>query len=239
MNKFSRFYKSCILDRKIRLLLIFLFLFIGFFSNINYVVFAYENYLSGTSSVLEIMSYSFSFPVLPTYILFLFLFSSSDMYLKELQIFKVIRFSSREKLQNIMIENILFFSILFVFISFIFNFGISAVMIGLSLSFFSVNTFVWFVVNFIFLVLCFFIVGMFVTVIGLAFRNLFIGLIISSVLSLVDMYSPISFIFKQATINVNHVVGILHLFYMLLYLLVISYLLITVLRKLISKYDFY
>lgn len=53
------------------------------------------------------------------------------------------------------------------------------------------------------------------------------------------MYSPISFIFKQATINVNHVVGILHLFYMLLYLLVISYLLITVLRKLISKYDFY
>lgn len=239
MNKFSRFFENCILDRKIRFLLTLLFLFIGLFSNIKYVVFAYENYLSRTSSVLEIMSYSFSFPVLPTYILLLFLFFSSDMYLKELQVFKVIRFSNREQLQNIIIENILYFSILFVFISFIFNFGISASMVGLSQSFFSVSTFVWFVVNFIFLVLCFFIVGMLVTVIGLAFRNLFIGIIISSILPLIDMYSPISFIFKQATININHVVGTMNVIYMLLYLLVISYLLISVLRKLISKYDFY
>ncbi|RKI19416.1 hypothetical protein [Bacillus thuringiensis] len=239
MKKFSRFFENFILDRKIRFLLTFLFLFIGLFSNIRYVVFAYENYLSRTSSVLEIMSYSFSFPVLPTYILLLFLFFSSDMYLKELQVFKVMRLSNREQLKNMIIENILYFSILFVFISFVFNFGISVSMVELSQSFFSVSTFVWFVVNFFFLVLCFFIVGMFVTVISLAFKNLFIGIIITSILPLIDMYSPISFVFKQATININHVVGIMHLIYMLLYLLVISYLLIGVLRKLISKYDFY
>ncbi|PER38953.1 hypothetical protein [Bacillus thuringiensis] len=239
MNKFSRFYENCILGRRIRLLLTFLFLFLGLFSNIKYVIYAYEKNYLGTFSVVEIMSYSFSFPVLPTYVLLLFIFSASDIYLKELQVFKVIRFFSREQLKNIIVGNLLYFSILFVFISFIFNFGITVSMVGLAQSFFSISTFIWFVVNFIFLVLCFFIVGMLVTVIGLVFRNLFIGIIVSSILPLIDMYSPISFIFKQATININHVVGTMNVIYMLLYLLVISYLLISVLRKLVNKYDFY
>ncbi|OHX31077.1 hypothetical protein [Bacillus mycoides] len=234
MSKFRYFVKNYILHRKIRLLLAYSFLFIGLFFNIESAIRSLENF-----DLLGVISFSFSFPVLPTFILLFFVLVSSDMYLKELHIFKVMRLFNRKQLEDIIIGNILFSSVVFLTIAFIFNFGISVSMFGLSLSFFSFNTFVWFVVNFVFLMLCFFIVGMIITIVGLVFRNLFIGIIFSIILPLIDMYSPISFVFRQAILNVNHVAEPLNLIYTLLYLLFIIYVLINILRKVISKYDFY
>jgi hypothetical protein len=214
MNKYNTLIRNYISQQEIRLMIVYSLLFIGLFCNIEYVLYTF----SSEETTLELISYSFNIPVLPTVISSFFLFSCADVYLKELKIFYTIRLSNRKQLQKNITNNLFFSSVVFVAIAFVFNSVISISMNGLSDGFLSIYTLIWFSVNFLFLVVCFFIVGLMVTILGLLIRNIFIAVIFCISIAIVDTYSSISLVYKQALINVMYIAEPLKMSYTFLYI---------------------
>ncbi|KXY52263.1 hypothetical protein AT261_05465 [Bacillus cereus] len=238
MNTLNLLWNNYTFTRKTRLLISYISLFISVFILIQFSMIPFTNSYEKIN-VVEIMSITFSLPFFSTVIFVLFILSCSDMYISEIQILKIIRLTNRQQLKNILISNILFASFIFIVILFIFSFGISVSFIGLSKSFFSISTLKWLIINFIFLFLCLFILGILIIIIGLITKKLFIAVTIPIILSFIDSFFSISFIFKQATINVDQIADPLSLIYNSLYLLLLSYALIIALEKIIKKYNFY
>ncbi|PEJ98949.1 hypothetical protein [Bacillus wiedmannii] len=238
MNRFQSLFYNYIFQNKIRSVVVYSVLVIGLYLNISSVVSFYEGY-SVHFSLLKLISLSFSIPTFSTFIVLLFIFSCSDINIKELDTFKVLRISSREKLQRQLILNMLFAAIIFTIIAFIFNSIISVYISEVLGNILSISTFIWFVINFVFLSIGFFIVGLMITAFYLIIRNLWISIFCTIILALIDTYSSVSIVFKQVTVNVNAVVTPIKLIFMLIYLLVIVYIFIIILAKALRKYDFY
>ncbi|MGH0950993.1 hypothetical protein [Bacillus mycoides] len=236
MSNFQSFF-NYIIQNKLKLVVVYFVLVVGLYLNISSTVSFYKSH-SVHFSLLKLISLSFSIPTLSTFLVLLFIFSFSDVNIKELEIFKVLRISSREQLQNKLIWNILFTAILFTIIAFILNSIISASVLGIFDDILSVSTFIWFVVNFIFLIIGFFIVGIVITVIYLSSKKLWISIFFTIILALIDTYSSVSIVFKQVTINIDTVVTPMKLIFMLSYLLVIIYALINILGRVLRKYNF-